>query len=171
MSELARRRLARASRNWFCDTELATTAESYVRHLSQQGYASGTIDAYLGSVAHFAHWCTRLHIGLSVVNEGTVERFLSTPLPLRTPLPTMALQRLRSPSNFTLSLAHRRSDRTEEAVRSCLDHRGDQSLRTLLETGVWPTPHNVQRSDTARSRFPSPAICRWSYTDRCRQTC
>jgi hypothetical protein len=46
MSELARRRLARASRNWFCDTELATTADSYVRHLSQQGYASGTIDAW-----------------------------------------------------------------------------------------------------------------------------
>jgi integrase/recombinase XerD len=76
MSELARLRLARASRNWFCNTELATSADSYVRHLSQQGYASGTINAYLGSVAHFAHWCARLHIGLAVINEGTVERFL-----------------------------------------------------------------------------------------------
>jgi integrase/recombinase XerD len=76
MSDLARLRLTRASRSWFCDAELATSADSYVRHLTQQGYASGTIDAYLGSVAHFAHWCTRLHIGLAVINERTVERFL-----------------------------------------------------------------------------------------------
>jgi integrase/recombinase XerD len=76
MSELARLRLARASQNWFSDTELTTSADSYVRHLRDRGYASGTIDGYLGSVAHFAHWCAQRQIGLAGINEGTVERFL-----------------------------------------------------------------------------------------------
>jgi site-specific recombinase XerD len=76
MSNLVRRRLARASQNWLFDTELATSADSYVRHLRERGYACGTIDVYLGSVAHFAHWCAQRHIGLAGINEGTVERFL-----------------------------------------------------------------------------------------------
>jgi integrase/recombinase XerD len=76
MSELARLRLARASQNWFSDTELATSADSYVRHLRDRGYASGTIDGYLGSVAHFAHWCAQRRIGLVEINENKVERFL-----------------------------------------------------------------------------------------------
>ena len=51
MSELARLRLARASRNWFSGSELASSVESYVRLLSERGYASGTVNEYLESVA------------------------------------------------------------------------------------------------------------------------
>jgi integrase/recombinase XerD len=76
MSELARLRLARASRNWFSGSELACSADTYVRHLSERGHASGTINVYLGSVAHFAHWCARRHIGLAGINESAVIRFL-----------------------------------------------------------------------------------------------
>jgi len=76
MSEITRLRIARTSRNWFSGSELACSADSYVRHLSERGYASRTINVYLGSVAHFAHWCTRRHIGLAGINEDAVERFL-----------------------------------------------------------------------------------------------
>ncbi len=76
MSELARLRLARASRNWFSGSELACSADAYVRRLNEQGYASNTINIYLESVAHFAHWSARRHIGLAGINEAAVERFL-----------------------------------------------------------------------------------------------
>lgn len=76
MSDLPRLRLARTSRDWFSDSELACSADTYVRHLSERGYASGTINAYLGSVAHFAHWCARRRISLAGINEGVVKGFL-----------------------------------------------------------------------------------------------
>ncbi len=76
MSELARLRLARASRNWFSGSELACSADAYVRRLNEQGYASNTINIYLESVAHFAHWSARRHIGLAGINEAAVQRFL-----------------------------------------------------------------------------------------------
>jgi integrase/recombinase XerD len=76
MSEFVRLRLARASRNWFSGSELACSADAYVRRLNERGYASRTSNIYLESVAHFAHWCARRHIGLAGINEGAVERFL-----------------------------------------------------------------------------------------------
>jgi site-specific recombinase XerD len=76
MSELARLRLARASRNWFSGSELACSADAYVRRLNEQGYASRTSNIYLESVAHFAHWSARRRIGLAGINEAAVERFL-----------------------------------------------------------------------------------------------
>jgi integrase/recombinase XerD len=82
MTELAQLRLARASRDWFSNTELASSAEAYVRSLSERGYAPQTVRTYLDSVAHFAHWCDRQRIGLVEINEGAVERFLNRHLPL-----------------------------------------------------------------------------------------
>lgn len=76
MSEFVRLRLARASRNWFSSSEQACSADAYVRRLNERGYASRTSNVYLESVAHFAYWCARRHIGLAGINEGTVERFL-----------------------------------------------------------------------------------------------
>lgn len=81
MTELARLKLARASREWFSDSELASSADAYARFLSVQGYAPQTVQIYLESVAHFAHWCARHCIGLFEIDETAVERFLSRHLP------------------------------------------------------------------------------------------
>lgn len=82
MTEPKRWRLARASRDWFSDTELGANADAYVRYLSERGYAPLTVNVYLESVAHFAHWCARRRIGLREINEGAAERFLNRHLPL-----------------------------------------------------------------------------------------
>ena len=105
MSELARLRLARASRNWFSGSELVCSADAYVRRLNEQGYASRTSNIYLESVAHFAHWSARRHIGLAGINEAAVERFLKhfAPLPLRPPLPADATQWSGCPGTSTRS--------------------------------------------------------------------
>lgn len=44
--------------------------------MNEQGYASRTSNIYLESVAHFAHWSARRHIGPAGINEAAVERFL-----------------------------------------------------------------------------------------------
>ena len=167
MSELARLRLTRASRSWFCDTELATSADSYVRHLTQQGYASGTIDVYLGSVAHFAHWCTRLHIGLAVINEGTVERFLKH---LSLCHCAQRCQRWRHNVCAALRIflallraegriAQKRPSDPDAIVEEI--SRFEHYLKQVC--GLRPTTFSVR---ITRSCFPSPAIRCWSYTDR-----
>ena len=43
MTEISRLKLAHASQNWFSDPELASLAETYVRSLSEQGYAPQTV--------------------------------------------------------------------------------------------------------------------------------
>jgi site-specific recombinase XerD len=77
MIELAQLKLARASRDWFSDTELASSAATFVRSLSEQGYAPETIRIYLECVAHFAHWCARQRIGLLAINEDVAGSFLN----------------------------------------------------------------------------------------------
>ena len=47
MSEFARLRLARASRNWFAGSELACSVDAYVRRLNERGYAPRTSNIYL----------------------------------------------------------------------------------------------------------------------------
>ena len=76
MSEFVRLRLARASQKWYSGSELACSSDAYGRRLHERGYASRTSNIYLESVAHFAHWCARRHIGLAGINEDAVERFL-----------------------------------------------------------------------------------------------
>jgi len=81
MTEHARLKLARASRKWFSDTDLASSVDAYVRHLSERGYAPKTVQIYLESVAHFAHWSGRHCIGLPAIDEAAVKRFLIRHLP------------------------------------------------------------------------------------------
>lgn len=76
MTEVSRSRLVHTSREWFSDSELASSADAYVRFFFERGYATQTIRTYLESVAHFAHWCVRHRIGLLEINEGAVDRFL-----------------------------------------------------------------------------------------------
>ena len=82
MPERTRWRLARASRDWFSGTELSSSVDTYVRHLSKRGYSHQTLTVYLECVAHFAHWSARQRIGLAEINEGAVDRFLRQHLPI-----------------------------------------------------------------------------------------
>ena len=81
MFELVQPRLSRATRDWFSDTELSGSADAYVQHLLDGGYASATIQMYLESVAHFARWLTKRRIHLAELNEVVVRRFLERHLP------------------------------------------------------------------------------------------
>jgi integrase/recombinase XerD len=110
MAELARWRLARASRDWFSDTELSFSADAYVRYLNERGYSPQTLAVYLESVAHFAHWSTRQRIGLAEINEDAVGRFLNQHLPI--------------------CRCARRCQRTRHGVRAALVH-----LLKLLRAG------------------------------------
>lgn len=82
MSESTLFRLSRSTRDWLSDTVLAFYADSYVQYLVKQGYATSTIDAYLGSIAHFSRWATRRQIGLDNIKESVVSRFLEKHLPV-----------------------------------------------------------------------------------------
>ena len=49
--------LSATSASWLRNSVLAPFVTAYVDHLTSRQYAPGTIRAYLGCVAHFAHWC------------------------------------------------------------------------------------------------------------------
>jgi site-specific recombinase XerD len=56
--------------------------EAYVVYLSERGYAPRTIDMYLRSVAHFAHWsASRLRV-LEVIHESLVQCYIDEHLPV-----------------------------------------------------------------------------------------
>jgi site-specific recombinase XerD len=82
MTEVSRSWLMHACREWFSDSELASSADAYLRFLFERGYATQTIRIYLESITHFAHWCARHRIGLLEINEGVVKRFLDRHLSL-----------------------------------------------------------------------------------------
>jgi site-specific recombinase XerD len=115
MPELTRWRLARASQNWFFDTELSSSADAYVRYLRERGYSPQTVTVYLESVAHFAHWSARQRIRLAEINEGVIGRFLERHLPV--------------------CRCARRCQRTRHGVRAALVH-----LLRLLRTEGWIAP-------------------------------
>ncbi len=52
------------SRAWLRDSVFAPFVPAYVDHLTARQYAPGTTRAYLGCVAHFAHWCRRRSLDL-----------------------------------------------------------------------------------------------------------
>lgn len=82
MSAVLQLGLARASREWFSDPDFASSAEAFVRSLTEQGYALQTVHIYMEGVAHFAHWCTRRSIGLKDIDDTTVACFLDRHLPV-----------------------------------------------------------------------------------------
>jgi len=62
--------------DWFADTALCSSANAYLQYLTERGYATGTINGYFNSVAHFAHWSGEQQTRLSDINEGLINRFL-----------------------------------------------------------------------------------------------
>lgn len=66
---------------WFSALPLGISADAYIRYLAERGYADGTIDGYLGSVAHFVHWLALERTGLREVSEVSIRRFLDGHLP------------------------------------------------------------------------------------------
>lgn len=82
MSEVVHSRSSRATQDWFCSSELGSSAESYVQYLLDRGYATSTIGAYVQSVAHFAHWLTLQRLGIAHVNEKLIGGFLDEHLPV-----------------------------------------------------------------------------------------
>jgi site-specific recombinase XerD len=80
MSQLARLRRSRATRDWFVGTELSEIADVYVQHLHDHGYTYGTAIQYVECVAHFAHW-TRRRFCLADINEVLIGLFLNKHLP------------------------------------------------------------------------------------------
>ena len=76
MSERNRARFS--TQGWPCGTVLEPTADTFVDHLVDRGYAPRTIDSYLSCVAHFAHWSARERIGLDGIDEVVVGVFSTT---------------------------------------------------------------------------------------------
>ncbi|MCL1488072.1 MULTISPECIES: site-specific integrase [unclassified Marinobacter] len=61
---------------WFAGTVLGSSEDPYVKYLAERGYASGTIEGYSRSVAHFAHWSRGQDVHLSDMGEALVKRFI-----------------------------------------------------------------------------------------------
>jgi site-specific recombinase XerD len=81
MLDLAVSRLTRATRDWFVDSPLGSSADAYVQYLLSRGYAAASIRSYVVSVAHFSHWLAGHHYGLDDLSETLVNRFLDQHLP------------------------------------------------------------------------------------------
>lgn len=69
------------SEQWFAQTALGLSADSYVQYLTERGYAAETVRAYFRSVAHFSHWFARQRTDLAHLGEGLIDRFLDRHLP------------------------------------------------------------------------------------------
>lgn len=68
-------------REWRADSALGCSAEAYVQYLTDRGYAVGTINGYLGSVAHFAYWLRQQLPGVDNIGEELMHYFLEQHLP------------------------------------------------------------------------------------------
>jgi integrase/recombinase XerC len=69
------------STDWLLESQLAPYVDAFSRHLTERGYASGTIDSYLACVAHFARWTTCCRLDIHGIDEDVVRRFLDDHLP------------------------------------------------------------------------------------------
>lgn len=81
MSDLAKPRLTRATHDWFSGSPLESTADAYVQHLVDLGYAPGSIRSYVVTIAHFAHWLVASRFVLTDIDETTVDGFIDRHLP------------------------------------------------------------------------------------------
>jgi integrase/recombinase XerD len=70
-----------SSRNWFDTSVLGQSADSYVCYLRRHGYCTGTVQAHVSSVGHFAYWLTKCGIRLSRVDDELVCQFVTEHLP------------------------------------------------------------------------------------------
>jgi integrase/recombinase XerD len=69
------------SQEWFSAASFGTSADAFIRYLTERGYAEGTINSYFGSVGHFVHWLSRQRTGSREISEDWIERFLDRHLP------------------------------------------------------------------------------------------
>jgi len=76
MSEFARLGCSRTATHWLVGSPLSTCVDIYVRRLQSQGYTAGTLKAYVGGIAHFAHWISQRRVEFWRVDETVVNRFL-----------------------------------------------------------------------------------------------
>ncbi len=74
--------MARLSRrNWIIASPIYAIIPLYVGNLRSRRYARDTIQSYLASVAHFAHWLSRHRLGILDINDALVAEFIDTHLP------------------------------------------------------------------------------------------
>jgi len=66
----------RRSENWFAAASLGTTADAYLKYLTDRGYAAESIKGYFRSVAHFVHWCTRRRFSVKGIQQSRIDQFL-----------------------------------------------------------------------------------------------
>lgn len=81
MLEFALYSLPSTTCDWLIDSPLGNHAAPFARSLRDDGYAVGTVNVYLGSVAHFAHWMSKRHTLLRDIDERLIGVFLDRHLP------------------------------------------------------------------------------------------
>jgi site-specific recombinase XerD len=75
------RALQKMSEQWFAQTALRKSADSYVQYLTERGYAARTVKVYFQSVAHFCNWSARQQTDLAHLSEALIDRFVDRHLP------------------------------------------------------------------------------------------
>lgn len=68
-------------KNCSADSRFGLIADAYAQYLAKRGYASGTIEAYCRSVAHFDHWLIPQDASIEDIDEDLIVRFLIEHLP------------------------------------------------------------------------------------------
>ncbi len=68
-------------KGWLFDGALAPHVDAYVANLRRGRYSGSTANKYIGSIAHFACWMSLCHLPVRMLDEGTVDQFLSDHLP------------------------------------------------------------------------------------------
>jgi len=68
-------------RLWLSNSIFSSAEEDYVAHLQAGRYNSNTVRVYLACVAHFAKWATEEGLGITLINEAALERFLELHVP------------------------------------------------------------------------------------------
>jgi len=66
---------------WLLNSQLAPHIDAFAEHLRRGRYAGNTTRQYGAGLAHFAHWMTQYGLPVQVLNEQTVEQFLTNHLP------------------------------------------------------------------------------------------
>jgi site-specific recombinase XerD len=75
-------RFCRADRaGWLTTGPLAAHIDAYKQHLTDGGYAAGTIGRYLAGLTHLSQWMRRRRFRLETINEALVAEFLDDHLP------------------------------------------------------------------------------------------
>ena len=65
-----------ASDRWLLNSALAPHVDSFIKYLTQHGYANYTICRYVRCIAHFARWMTKSRVAITDFNERCVQGFL-----------------------------------------------------------------------------------------------